>query len=133
MTFDKKDHDELLERKRLTKDADGLARHARLMEQAAVSAKALTGDQKWDIFLQNIQATIQAAEVERDGFEAILTNPNVVSHDQLILAKIGLAEVTSMIRTCRAVLDLPKDIIAHGEQARSLLERMETVDAGKQS
>ncbi len=96
----------------------------KMLAQAEVKAGLLTGDPNWDIFLSYVQADVEFMEGLRDGFEAKIADPRTVNHEQIVLAKIGLAECTATINAWEAVISLPKDILEMGREARTLLDRM---------
>ena len=70
-------------------------------------------------------AAAERAERAAEDIESAILHPSMVSHDELMMAKIELAEAKAQARAWRQVIALPADIRESGEQAKTLLERMD--------
>ena len=112
---------------------EGYRPQLEMLRQAAVPAEALTGDQNWDIHLRYVQAAIEDTEGQREAFQAILNDPRTVNSDELMAAKIAMVECGGRIEAFKACLSLPSDLMAMGEQAKELLERMPKIENGRAS
>ena len=124
-------YDEHMQRVEKTKN-DSLASHRpqlEMLRQASVSAESLTGNPHWDIFLQYLAAAIEDTEGQKKGFSDALADPSVVDTNDIMKAKLSLAECNGRIDAWKFVLSLPKDIIGMGTQAKELLGRMPKEDA----
>lgn len=99
-----------------------------MLRRAAVSAEALTGDEHWDRNLSYIQAAIEDTESQRDGFQAIVNDPRTVNGDEMMAAKMAMVECAARIEAFKACLSLPSDLMAMGDQAKELLERMPKIE-----
>lgn len=110
---------------------DSGLRHLEMIRQAGVKAGLLTGHPHWDTFLSYIQAAVESLEAVAQGFEDVLCDPTVVENSELLKAKIGLAECRAQIRTLNSVISLPKDLMAQGDQAKDILERMDAGNEGE--
>ncbi len=95
------------------------------LQQAQVEADKLTGDPHWDLFLSYVAAAAERAEQAAENIKSLILQPNMVGHDELMMAKIELAEAEAQARAWRQVIALPADIRESGEQAKTLLERMD--------
>jgi hypothetical protein len=121
-------------RAKLGSKPNGLSHHDRLLElramrQAEPVAGALTGDPHWDLFVSYIQAALEETGRQIDEWIKVLRDPAVVSHDELMRAKVCLAECTGRVDAWSSVLRLPHDIKAQGEQAAEILARLGDADA----
>lgn len=123
MTYSHADYEALLERKGKETIRDQRPLLA-LAEQASVKAEHLTGDPNWDFFLSFAQAEIEFAEGQIEVFLGKLGDGVTVSHDELMVLKIAKRECEGRIAAWRRMMTLPKSLMAGGEQARSLLERI---------
>ncbi len=95
------------------------------LRQAAVKAELLTGNEHWNWFLSYIQDAIETTEKHRAAFQAVMADSKTVSHESLLEAKIGIAECSARIEAWKVVMELPKDFIEMGEQAKNLIDRLD--------
>lgn len=95
-----------------------------LLRQAAIRTELLTGNSEWDSFLGYIQAAMEGTEAQVQSWIELMSDPLIVDHDQIMRAKIVLAECKGRIDAWQAVIELPKDLIEAGNKAKGLLERM---------
>ncbi len=93
--------------------------------QAEVQADRLTGDPDWDIFLQLLQAGIEKMSKLAADLRDRLCDPEVVNQDELMHLKLRLSAAEAQVAAWDAAIQLPKDIKTSGEQAKSLLDRLE--------
>lgn len=96
-----------------------------MLQQAAVKAEHLTGNEHWDWFLSYIQDAIETTEKHRTAFQSAMADPKTVSHESLLEAKIGIAECNSRIEAWKSAMELPKDFMEMGEQAKNLIDRLD--------
>lgn len=111
------------------KKPNGETHHFKMIQQAAVKAELLTGVDHWDTFLSYLQAVLEVSEGHRLDAQEILCHPNNVDHSTMLRAKIALAECESRIGILRAVMSLPKDLIEMGNDAKSILERVDKANS----
>jgi hypothetical protein len=116
--------DEYSERQKSVRH-NGHANDQKMIQQAAVKAELLTSDPVWDLFLTYLQFALEETETYRENAQNILIHPTTVGHNDMLQAKIALAESTSRAAILRAVISLPKDLIQMGKDAEGLLERLE--------
>lgn len=95
------------------------------IQQAQVRMDALTGDPHWDLLLSYVQSAIERATREAEQHVSSLVSPMVVNPDEIMGLKIAHAQLEGQIQAWAAVMDLPKDIKESGEQAKTLLERID--------
>ena len=95
-----------------------------LLRQAAIRTEHLTGSPDFDSFLGYIQAAMEGTEAQVRSWIELMSDPLIVDHDQIMRAKIALAECKGRIDAWQAVIELPKDLIQAGDKAKGLLERM---------
>ena len=96
----------------------------RYLAQAAVSAGNLTGNENWDFFLSLIQSDIELVESRLAGYQAMLNDQNVVDPNDMLIAKIAMAECNGMLRAMASVIALPNQIKQNGAQAQTLLSQI---------
>jgi hypothetical protein len=129
MTFDRHEFTELSQRNRQEaverRNGSNVAQLAGMLQQAAVSAADLTADPKWDVYLQYLQAGVEKMTASRDAWAAMLTDPVITGHEQLLAAKIGWATADATVKAWQVAIGLPKDIATAGEQAKDLMSRMQ--------
>lgn len=101
-----------------------------MLRQAAVGAELLTGNEHWDRYLSYLQAAVEETERQREGFQAIVNDAKTVDHGQLLVAKLAMAECRARIEAWKVAMSLPRDLIAMGEQAKDLLERLPPIENG---
>ena len=97
-------------------------------KQSAVRLEHITGDPVWDTYLSYLEAAIEGAQAQADQARRILEDSQIVDHDTILKAKVALNECKAMILAWETALSLPKDIIAAGDEAASILERMSADD-----
>lgn len=120
MTFERDEYRDLVKKQQQKVGVQRRASHLHLIEQAAVEAKYLTGDRHWDVFLQQIAYFTEEVRKQREGAARLLADPNVVSTDALLRAKIAVIECDARIQAWEAVIALPKQLIEQGEIARDV-------------
>ncbi len=98
------------------------------IEQAAVSIESVTGHQDWDRFLSYVQEAIERFETLADDAREMLCRPSVVNHDQMLAAKISLAEALSARTALEAVINLPKGIMETKEELIDEIKNLGTAD-----
>lgn len=106
------------------KKPDGQRPLLEMLRQTAIRTELLTGSPEWDSFLGYAQAAMEETEAQLQGWIVFITNPVIVDRDQIMQAKIALAECKGRIDAWKAVIELPKDLIETGNKAKGLLERM---------
>lgn len=104
-------------------------RHLKMAQRAAVHADLLTGVAEWDRFLTYIQGAIEQTEAQRDTFLATLSDPHLVDDVETRRVRMAVIACNERIGAWKVVIELPKDLLRQGEQAKSLLERTEKVVA----
>lgn len=82
-----------------------------LLEQAAVNHEKLTNDPHWDIFLQELQAIMDASGLELEKYQADLGSPELVDPLEIQRVRNRIFILTERIGTLDRVINLPKEII----------------------
>jgi len=100
-----------------------------MLQQAAVKSSSLTGNPAWDTFLSYLQAAVDTTKLQRDAFQDKLTDPDLVNTEEMLRLKSNITRCSERIIAWETAISLPKDIIAEGEKAKSLLGRLEKEDA----
>lgn len=121
MAFERKEFDELQERRRSEKVKDS-ALHLRQLAQAEVLATQLTGRSEWDAFIQIIQGMVEEAKVEAQSESDQLGSPNLIDHQEMLRHKIRLLELREAIRIMEHLIGLPKVLCENGRAARKLMK-----------
>jgi hypothetical protein len=94
------------------------------VQQAAVKAEILTGDENWDIFLSYLQATTINAAEARDRYMNEIASPLLVDGNEMRLKQIAIIRLNERIATLQAVMNIPKELKEGGEQASKVLEKL---------
>ena len=100
----------------------------RLAVRAAVHATDLTNNPTWDTFLGYIAGAKEQVENAKQSYRDALLNPFTVGHDDLLRAKIALADLEGQIKALDWIVELPKAILETGGKARELLKDAERED-----
>ena len=126
MTHDRADFDKLIADKAGKREQ----KHRPALEwlaQAAVSAEQLMADPHWKVYQQYLAAAVGNTEQNADALRRKLASPLVVDHSEILITKIALAESEAMIRAWNVAISMPKEIMEKGEEAKSVLERLDKV------
>ena len=103
---------------------DKLRQHLVLVEQAAVDKEILTSDPHWNIFLQEIQKTIDDSEKNLESLKEQHEDPALTNPDKITLIKNAILMNKQDISTLKRVIKLPKDIIEEGKKAKFSLTNL---------
>lgn len=117
MTFDRQQYLDQLNRKKAAKRLE-LRPQMLMVRQAAVQTEKLTGSPEWDLFLSFIEADLEQFEQWLEQLKAQIAD----SPDTDWELKKAYFQCEATIATLTAVMALPKDILARGEHAKSLLK-----------
>ena len=107
--------------------AENVLRRLGTLHRAAVQTELLTGNPHWDEFLGYIQAAVEEAERQRDGFMEALDDPNIVDDAQVRKLRNARLACNERIGAWRAVMELPKDLLENKSEIKALMDRMENV------
>ncbi len=83
-----------------------------VLQQAHVSIENVTGHADWDRYLSYLQAFIERTKVQREQFAAVLADPSITEHSDMMTAKIALLECDAQIKAWVAAITLPAQIKA---------------------
>ncbi len=97
----------------------------RMMLRDVVDAEYLTTDEHWDRFLEWLSGAAQQAAENSEYYRAVLTNSAIVSHDELIKAKIGVSNCEAIRETLEWVMELPVQLKAGATEVREQLKLLE--------
>lgn len=78
--------------------------------QAEVAADALMGDPHWNLYQQLLAGAVEKLRETQERLRDQLSSVAVVSHDEIIRAKLLLAETTGIVAGLESALNLPKQI-----------------------
>ena len=95
--------------------------HLRLLERAALEARAVTGEPHWDYYLTCLQGAIEQTETQSAQLRENLCDPTIVNHDQIMTLKLALAECRGRLKAWTVARDLPKELMKSGDTATDLL------------
>lgn len=127
MPFEREDLKDLPENQRGAQSPD--TSRLRAIQQQAIRAEHLTGDPAWDQYLSYVQAQIDQAKKNRDGFMARLSSPNLVNADQVSLARVSIIRLDQMVAALEWAIALPSQIKKLGEVAKEQLDALELIEA----
>ena len=85
--------------------------------RAAVSTENLTGDEKWDVFMQLIQGSKEELSTALASKTAEILNPNTFD---MTHSKYYIMKYAGMIEALDWVMTLPKTIKENGDAAKKL-------------
>lgn len=99
--------------------------HALLALKAAkVESVHLTGDPKWDHFLQRIQANIDRLQEQLEGLRNSI--PLIYKDEALRQAQLAYVELFGQWEALTSVIRMPKDIHDNYEQVVSEMQELST-------
>lgn len=97
-----------------TASTQGLA--GALLDQARVASEHLTGSHEWNVFLQRIQALIDAEKKLLAAMADSIALPNLTS-EQVLQGQRHMLITKAKIEAWEQVLRLPKEIIDTAEKS----------------
>ena len=95
------------------------------MAQAAVAMEDLTEQPMWDLFLRYLKAAQEQWRGERGALVDMLVQSDSMAEGTILGVRFKIARLDERIRVVDAIIGLPKDLIGKGENAKSVVERME--------
>ena len=98
------------------------------IQQAAVKAEILTGDENWDTFLSYLQATTKNAAEARDRYMNEIASPLLVDGNEMRLKQIAIIRLNERIATLQAVMNIPKELKEGGKEASKNLEKLSDLE-----
>lgn len=98
------------------------------LKQAAISASNMTGTPEWDVFLQYLQAGVEAASEQRDAFMRDLANPLLVDPNAVAQKRIAVIRLNDRIDTITRIIAMPAEIKHHGRIADEKLKEIAKLD-----
>lgn len=117
MVFQRQQFQDSLDNKRRNRARENRSQ-LRVLAQAEIPVAALTKSAEWDFFLSLLQAKIEALDEMLNAYQQALATDMVFDHVGLAAAKAGAMRVKVQIDTLQAVLELPKQIIETGKEAK---------------
>ena len=87
---------------------------------AAVDAAKLTGSLEWDRYISWIEHAKDETKALIDTTQSKLNSPMIVNHDDIMRLKLELYGFEWQLQTLDWAQDLPRAIMAQGDQAREL-------------
>ena len=84
---------------------------ASLLRMAAVSIELLTNREEWNSYLKLLSAHREDLNQAFEQTRVLLSSPLLVNYEQLMAAKIRLAELTGAIASLDYAIGLPSEII----------------------
>lgn len=88
----------------------------RLLEQASVAMKQLTGDPLWDVFLQRLQVFIDEERKLMVAMADAIALPNLTS-EQILQAQRHLLASKHKVEAWEQILELPKQLSGMARQS----------------
>jgi hypothetical protein len=103
-------------------------RNLQMIQQAAVSADALTADPAWDKYLSYLQDAIEKNTKQRDAYINDLMNPLIVNPDEISKRRIAIIRLNERIDILTFVIAMPNQIKRLGEIAAKKLEVLTEIE-----
>jgi len=94
-----------------------------MLAQAEVKADHVTGDAIWDWFASYITSAVESTQANKSALAAQLQSVDLVDDNEVRRIRTEIICCNVRIDAWNAVLSLPKDLKAMGEEAKGLLER----------
>ena len=91
------------------------------MLRDAVAAEYLTGDEKWDRFLEWCAGALREIHAAMRISERILLDPRTVAHDDIMRTKVIHAGLEGQARALLWIMETPKALRDGAAQVRALL------------
>lgn len=113
-------YDEAMDLASKQKNADAKVRNSHafpsaMLEQARVSSLHLTGSHEWNVFLQRIQALVDAERRLLTAMAESMSIPNLTS-EQIMQAQRHMLVTKARIDAWEQVMNLPKEIMEQSER-----------------
>lgn len=86
------------------------------LEQARVASEHLTSSPEWNVFMQRVQALVDAERNLLNGMGDALALPNLTS-EQVLQGQRHMLAAKAKIDAWEQVIRLPKEIIGNSEKA----------------
>jgi len=128
MSFDRSDYIESTKDRRHEISSRRIQSLERL-QQAAVDAKYLTGEQSWDKFLSFVQAAMEETEKQMFQAQALMVDEHVISHEAMLQFKMEYLQAKAQAQAYRAVIALPSQLLAGYEDREDWLGKLKNVDS----
>ena len=120
MTYDRSEYDAIVAGRK----AEQFPKTAlTMLSQAEVKAEHVTGDAIWDWFLSYISSAVEKTLAAKEALELQNADPLLVDDNQVRRIRIEIIRCQAQIEAWTAVMSLPKDLKAMGQEAKGLLER----------
>lgn len=97
----------------------------RMLLQDVVTAEQLTTDEHWNRYLTWLSGARKQAADNAEFYKAVLTNSSIVSHDELIKAKIAVANCEAIRETLEWCMELPVQLKNGATEVREQLKLLE--------
>lgn len=120
MTFDRREHEDLLERQ-LADLATRQHVHFDRQVKAGAAMERLTGSAEWDFFLNQLEAIKSEAEEALKRADDVLLGLEV-DPQELMKAKLARAGAMGMMAAIERAQRLPKEIMEDGAKAKKALK-----------
>lgn len=102
----------------------------RLAIRAAVHVEHLTKNEIWDQFLGYLQGGLEECQKRVETYRMTLLSPYTVDHQEILRAKLVIADLEGQARAVQWIMEMPKAILETGNIARELFSAtdQETTD-----
>ncbi len=97
----------------------------RSLLQDVVTAEYVTTDEHWDRYLSWLSGAMKQAQENAEFYKAVLTNSSIVAHDELIKAKIAVANCEAIRETLEWCMELPVQLKNGATEVRRQLKLLE--------
>ena len=123
MSYERSDFQEFVDSPRYKRPPQRDRARLEMMAQAEVKAEHVTGDAIWDWFASYITSAVERTQDSKSALEAQLQSIDLVDDNEVRRIRTEIICCNTRIDAWNAVLSLPKDLKAMGEEAKGLLER----------
>ncbi len=93
----------------------------KLMVQAEVEAGALMADKHWSLYQSYLQEAINRLSQRASDLLGELKEPSMTNMDRVMWLKAEMHGFEQQVAALEWALKLPKDIVANGKQAKTLI------------
>jgi hypothetical protein len=123
MAFDRSDFEQLSRKERGEQALAKLPSLA-LLNQAEISAKVLTNDPNWDLFLRILQGSIDTTVAQADALLRALADPLLTDDAEIRRVRLQMLLCNERIAAWTAAIGLPKELANEAVNVKEYIEKL---------
>lgn len=129
MSYDRQEFLDSVSKRAQSRTADNMPFLRAAAAVAPVMEKLTTGSEHWDRYLSYLSGFIKQAESFKANAQAKLSDPLTWDSATLIKLKADILMADSAIQAWVSAMELPKALMANGDEAVKVISRFEEANA----